>query len=288
MKRSRKNRFSALEVKKSKREALIIILSLLLIVFLTHAELRLSDISSDVRTVDNILIFGLINVVILLIVLLVYLVCRNIARILLERKRNPFGSKLRGKLVVAFVALSLIPTLLLFFVSASFINSSIKNWFNKQIEWSLSESLEVAQTYYRKTAEDALHFGRQISTVLADRGLLDGRNSDGLGTYVDKIRTEYGIGIIEVYSASKEELARSISHDVPHSRLFQAPSRGHCRCSWRQRVQPCQLAGEGRSDSRDSSRVFPRRTSGGDWCCRDQLLCAGCPGEQDAADFRCL
>ena len=99
--------------------------------------------------VDNILIFGLINVVILLIVLLVYLVCRNIARILLERKRNAFGSRLRGKLVVAFVALSLIPTLLLFFVSASFINSSIKNWFNKQIEWSLSESLEVAQTYYR-------------------------------------------------------------------------------------------------------------------------------------------
>jgi len=215
MKRSRKNRFSALEVKKSKREAMIIILSLLLIVFLTHAELRLSDISSDVRMVDNILIFGLINVVILLIVLLVYLVCRNIARILLERKRNTFGSKLRGKLVVAFVALSLIPTLLLFFVSASFINSSIKNWFNKQIEWSLSESLEVAQTYYRKTADDALHFGRQISTVLTDRELLGGRNSNGLGTYISKVRTEYGIGVIEVYSASKDELARAISRDVP-------------------------------------------------------------------------
>lgn len=216
MKRPRKNRFSALEVKKSRREAIIIILSLLLIIFLTNAELRLSDISSDIQTVGNVLIFGLINVVILLIVLLVYLVCRNVARILLERKRNPFGSRLRGKLVAAFVALSLIPTLLLFFVSASFINSSIKNWFNKQIEWSLSESLEVAQTYYHKTAADALNFGRQISTVLTERGFLEGRDKDGLGRYVGKARSEYGVGVIEVYSANREGLARSVSSNVPH------------------------------------------------------------------------
>jgi len=216
LKRPRKNKFSASEVKKSKREALIIVFSLLLIVFLTHAELRLSDISSEMQTVDNILIFALINVVILLIVLLVYLVCRNIARILLERKRNPFGSKLRGKLVVAFVALSLIPTLLLFFVSASFINSSIKNWFNKQIEWSLTESLEVAQTYYRSTAADALHFGRQISATLMKRGLLESPNRNGLGEYVGRVRSEYNVGVIEVYSVGREGLVRSISRDVPH------------------------------------------------------------------------
>jgi two-component system nitrogen regulation sensor histidine kinase NtrY len=215
MKQPRKNKFSPLEVRKSRREAIVIIVSLLLIVFLTHAELRLSDISSDIRTVDYILIFGLINVVILLIVLLVYLVCRNIARILLERRRNPFGSKLRGKLVVAFVALSLIPTLLLFFVSASFINSSIKNWFNKQIEWSLTTSLEVAQTYYRSTAADALHFGRQISTTLTERGFLEDRNRNRLGDYIGKVRSEYGVGVVDIYSARREGLARSISREVP-------------------------------------------------------------------------
>jgi len=215
-KQPRKNTFSASEAKKSKREAIIIIFSLLLIFLLTFAELRLSDISTDIQTANNILIFGLINVVILLIVLLVYLVCRNIARILLERKRNPFGSKLRAKLVVAFVALSLIPTLLLFFVSASFINSSIKNWFNKQIEWSLAESLDVAQTYYRTTAADALHFGRQISAGLKDKGFLEGRNGVGLGEYVGRVRSEYDVAVVEVFSARREGLARSISREVPH------------------------------------------------------------------------
>ncbi len=222
-KQPRKNKFSASEAKKSKREAIIIIFSLLLIILLTHAELRLSDISTDVETANNILIFGLINVVILLIVLLVYLVCRNIARILLERKRNPFGSRLRGKLVVAFVALSLIPTLLLFFVSASFINSSIKNWFNKQIEWSLAESLDVAQTYYRTTAADALHFGSQLSAAVQAKGFLEGRNGTGLGEYVGRMRSEYNVGVIEVFSSRREGLARSISRDVPHGEYLRPP-----------------------------------------------------------------
>jgi two-component system nitrogen regulation sensor histidine kinase NtrY len=223
-KQPRKNTFSASEAKKSKREAIIIIFSLLLIFLLTFAELRLSDISTDIQTANNILIFGLINVVILLIVLLVYLVCRNIARILLERKRNPFGSRLRGKLVVAFVALSLIPTLLLFFVSASFINSSIKNWFNKQIEWSLAESLDVAQTYYRSTAADALHFGGQLSAAIKEKGFLEGRRGTGLGEYIGRMRSEYNVGVIEVFSSRREGLARSISRDVPHGEYFSPTS----------------------------------------------------------------
>lgn len=222
-KKPRQNKFSPSEARKSKREAIIIIFSLLLIVLLTFAEMRLSDISADIQTANNILIFALINVVILLIILLVYLVCRNVARILLERKRNPFGSKLRGKLVVAFVALSLIPTLLLFFFSAIFINSSIKNWFNRQIEWSLAESLEVAQTYYRKAAADALHFGRQVSGTVAERGFLVADNGGGLGHYVGTVRTEYDVGCIEVYSSRGEGLARSISRDVPHGEYLSPP-----------------------------------------------------------------
>jgi len=213
--RSRKNRFSPAEARKSKREAIIILVSLILIILLTQAELHLSDISTDIFSLSNILIFGLVNVILLLIVLLVYLVCRNLARIILERRRNPFGSKLRGKLVFAFVGLSLIPTLLLFFVSASFINSSLKNWFNRQIEWSLSESLEVARTYYRDSADDALHYGRVISADLRRDGLLEGRPGPGLGGFISKKRQEYNVGVVEVISSGREGLARSVGSDVP-------------------------------------------------------------------------
>ena len=53
--------------------------------------------------------------------------------------------------------------MLLFFVSAGFITNSIQNWFNKQVENSLNESMEVAQTYYKNSAANALYYGQQIS-----------------------------------------------------------------------------------------------------------------------------
>lgn len=202
--RYKKNRLSPLEAKKSRKEIIIIVVSLLLLLVLTMAEIHLSDIGPAVSDVGNVLIFVLINIVLLLIVLLVYLVCRNIARILLERKRNPFGSRLRGKLVFAFVGLSLVPTLMLFIVSASFFNMTIKNWFNRQIEWSLNESLDVAQSTYRDTGAYALHFCRRVSGDLRDRGYLDGNNRHKLGSFIAEKRKEYNVGAIEVFLAGSD------------------------------------------------------------------------------------
>jgi len=215
MKHPRKNRFSPAEVRKNKREAMIIFFSLLLIALLTLAELHLSDISTHAPGLGNIVIFGIINVILLLIVLLVYLVCRNVARIILERKRNPFGTKLRGKLVVAFVILSFIPTFLLFFVSASIINISIKNWFDQQVELFINGSLEVARTYYRDSTADALHFGRRLSASLREKGVLEVAKPSGLGAFVAAKRQEYNLGVVEVSSARGELLARSVRRDIP-------------------------------------------------------------------------
>jgi two-component system, NtrC family, nitrogen regulation sensor histidine kinase NtrY len=215
MKRPKKNRFSPSEARKTKREAVIIAISLLLIIFLTWAELRLSSANTFIPDTNSILIFALVNVILLLIVLLVYLVFRNIARLILERKRNPFGSRLRGKLVVAFVGFSLVPTLIFFFVTAGVINSSLKNWFNSQIEWSLAESQEVAKTYYRNTGTDALHFGRLVSAALTEHALLEAHERPKLLDFIGKMREEYNVGVIEVFSAGRKELARVVRSDVP-------------------------------------------------------------------------
>ncbi|MEA5115616.1 MAG: ATP-binding protein [Geobacteraceae bacterium] len=225
-----KNRFSPLEAKKSRKEIIIIAFSVLLLLGLTMAEIHLSDIGPPVSDVGNVLIFILINIVLLLIVLLVYLVCRNIARILLERKRNPFGSRLRGKLVVAFVGLSLVPTLTLFFVSASFFNMTIKNWFNRQIEWSLNESLEVAQSTYRDTGGYALHFGRRISSDLKDRSYLEGENRHRLGGFIAEKRKEYNVGAIEVFLTGRDGPELTAHSDVLPSQYVR-PSQADIRAA---------------------------------------------------------
>lgn len=225
-----KNRFSPLEAKKSRKEIIIIAVSVLLLLVLTMAEIHLSDIGPSVSDMGNVLIFVLINIVLLLIVLLVYLVCRNIARILLERKRNPFGSRLRGKLVFAFVGLSLVPTLTLFFVSASFFNMTIKNWFHRQIEWSLNESLEVAKSTYRDTGGYALHFGRRISSDLRDRGFLEGENRHRLGGFIAEKRKEYNVGAVEVFLTGRDGPELAAHSDVLPSQYVR-PSQADIRAA---------------------------------------------------------
>jgi len=208
-------KISPVERKKRTREALIIVLALILIVFLTKAEIHLTRMTVDAPIGSNITIFGIINVVVLLVILLVYLVCRNAVKLIAESRSNPLATKLRTKLVSSFIGLSLVPTMMLFFAAAGFINNTIHNWFNNQVETSLSESLEVAQTYYKNSASNAIYYGRQISTIMKERKLLNQDNLPQLREMIRQKQKEYNLGIVEVYSAQREELVRATNPDVP-------------------------------------------------------------------------
>ena len=208
-------RLPAEERKKRNREAIIIVLAIILIIFLTKAEIHLTQLSADAPMGSNIAIFGIINVVVLLVILLVYLVCRNVVKLFMESRANPFTTRLRTKLVLSFVGLSLVPTMLLFFAAAGFINNTVHNWFNTQVETSLSESLEVAQTYYKNSAANSLYYGRQISEFIKTRKLLNQDNLPQLKELIRQKQKEYNLGVVEVYSAQREELVRASNPDVP-------------------------------------------------------------------------
>jgi two-component system nitrogen regulation sensor histidine kinase NtrY len=211
------------EIRKRRREAVIIVLSLAMIILLTYAEVHLTRLSSEVPLGSNILIFGFINIVILLIILLMYLVVRNLAKLLIEQRRSIIGAKLRTKLVLAFVGLSLVPTMILFVVSAGFITNTIQNWFNKQVETSLSESMEVAQTYYKTSAANALYYGRQISGQIKQQKLLNDENLTQMKGLIRLKQKEYNLGVVEVFSAQREELAKSANPSLPATE-FTSPS----------------------------------------------------------------
>ncbi|MDT8442768.1 MAG: ATP-binding protein [Desulfuromonadales bacterium] len=203
------------ETLKRRREWLLAAFIIGLVAISLRYQGQLFDLTAEIPLSGNILVLALINLNILLIILCLFLVLRNIFKLLLERKRGIPGAKLRSKLVLAFIALSLIPTMLLFFVSAGFITNSIENWFNSQIEESLKESLEVAQTYYKNSASNALYYAEQISQVIKDEKLLNEDNLAVLEELIHKKQREYNLGIVEVFSATLEELVRAVNPQVP-------------------------------------------------------------------------
>jgi two-component system nitrogen regulation sensor histidine kinase NtrY len=116
---------------------------------------------------STILIFALININGLLLLLMLYLVLRNLVELVFERKHNILGSKLRTRLVVSFVSLSFVPTALLFLIALSFVSTSMDYWFNTNVENSLQSSLKLAQSIFRGTEQEAENMGVRIGSALA-------------------------------------------------------------------------------------------------------------------------
>ncbi|MCK4690665.1 MAG: PAS domain-containing sensor histidine kinase, partial [Desulfuromonadales bacterium] len=111
--------------RRKRYEWLLIALVVLLLALIPQLESQLSDLTSQFPVNNSIIALSLINLNIILVLLFLFLIFRNLFKLLLDRRRGVPGAKLRSKLVGAFIALSLIPTMLLFFVSAGFISNSI-------------------------------------------------------------------------------------------------------------------------------------------------------------------
>ena len=203
------------ESRKRRREWILILVIVLIVIFFSRFESELFQLTSELPLTNSVLVLALINVNLLLIVLFLFLIFRNLFKLILERRRNVPGARLRSRLVVAFVGLSLVPTMLLFFVSAGFITNTIENWFNQQVETSLKESLEVAQTYYKNSATNALYYAEQLARIIKDEKLLNEDNLPQLSVLIEQKQQEYNLGVVEVFSSTYEELVRTSNPQVP-------------------------------------------------------------------------
>ncbi len=200
---------------RRKRELIIILAVLLSIIVLTLLQASITASERQLPTTKNILIYGLINLNITLLLLLIFLVVRNIVKLLFERKRGILGARLRTRLIVAFVGLSIVPTVLLFWVSAEFITATIESWFSSQVEYSLAKSLEVAQVYYKNSSDNAIYYAKQISNAITQNKLLNEANLEELKKFIKQKQEEYNLGVVEVFSSTLEELVKAMNPNVP-------------------------------------------------------------------------
>jgi len=149
-----KRPYTAKQVRQKRRLIRrVIFFCILLIPFFIWLQSQLLKNKVELPIDNNILIFALININVLLVLFVLFLVLRNLAELLFERRVNRLGSKLKTKLIASFLSLTLIPTILLFFVALQFVSTSMDYWFNASIEDSLTESLKLAQSLLREKKE---------------------------------------------------------------------------------------------------------------------------------------
>jgi two-component system nitrogen regulation sensor histidine kinase NtrY len=203
-----------LDLRRRRRERYLIISLFVVIVFLTFLGRRVFDVAPGLPFSSSILVFVVININIILLLLLLFLTVRNLVKLLFERRKNIMGAKLRTKLVMAFVTLSLLPTIILFFVSMQFISLSIEYWFQLQIEQSLEDSLEVGRDYYVRAADEILFFGNNLSRLISYEGFMLPANKERFEKFIDEKRREYDLAFLKVFSGKLEPRTVSKSHRI--------------------------------------------------------------------------
>ncbi len=195
---------------KRKRERIAILSLTFVFLALMVLEYRISRVSSTLPFVNSIFFFGLVNLNLIILILLLWLVLRNVGKLFIERRRNVLGSRLKTKLVVSFLSFSIIPTLLLFLISALYINTTFDKWFSIKIQNTLETALEITRIYYRGADQAAAHFAEHIAKGTAAR-LSSGRvNKDQLVKYLESQRELLALDVVEFYSGPLEERVMAI------------------------------------------------------------------------------
>ena len=161
-----------------------------------YAIQRAKELSTEALS-SQVLLFVLWNINLLLILGIVFVLLRGIAKLVLERQRGIIGSRFRTKLVVTYMLMSLVPVGVLFFVATDLLRVSIDRWFNTPVRTILQNGETIAQMAQDQSAAVAASAAREIASIpsATDPSQLDGvlrgvsqyHNVDMVGIYRDGV-----------------------------------------------------------------------------------------------------
>ena len=95
------------EMRRRKRERVLIVIIMVIVGLLALGLNRRIFLATDFSVSNQVLIFIMININLLLLLLLIFLVFRNLVKLFYDRRHKVMGVKLRTRLVVAFITLTL-------------------------------------------------------------------------------------------------------------------------------------------------------------------------------------
>ena len=186
----------------------------LTVVVLTWVTHHLIDFGPDIPISNTILMFSLMNLNLLLILLMLFLVFRNLVKLLYDRRRKVMGAKLRTRLVVAFMALSLIPASVLFIFSIGFIKTSIEFWFNAPVEQALEKSLDVGRNIYQRMENNHRFFLNDMAYQITAKKMMAPGKEAVLKNYIQVVQRSFNLDVVDVYDLQAQRVYVSARDEV--------------------------------------------------------------------------
>jgi two-component system nitrogen regulation sensor histidine kinase NtrY len=151
----------------------------------------------------------------LLLLIIAVVVIRNALKLVLERRKGVLGSRLRIRMTLAFVVMTVAPCLLMFLITSKFVQISVDFWFKDQISTSMEAALEVGRADYEKTGRRLLAKGDEIIREASSNGMLVA--GPELDAFLAAKHEQSRLALMGVLSGDREEILWYGSTDAKES-----------------------------------------------------------------------
>jgi nitrogen fixation/metabolism regulation signal transduction histidine kinase len=171
---------------------------------------------------NRVLLFVLWYVNVILILVVAFVLLRNLIKLLVERRHRILGSTFKFKLVATYVGLSLIPVLVLFFIATELLQGSIDRWFSTPLAPVLERGNAVAQAFYDRVEGTALRDASRALEEVQGFDLEQAGERPRLARRMRELLAELDLDLLVVYEG--DELVNAVLD--PRSGIPDLPEPG--------------------------------------------------------------
>jgi PAS domain S-box-containing protein len=150
----------------------VVLLAILVTLVVWQTSFRLGDFGPSNPT-QTLLFWAVSTLIFLLMVILGFMLVRTGVNLYIERQSNREGSRIRTKLVIGALALSILPVFFLVLFSWGVLNRNLLTWFSRPGEGIKQDLIEVAATINRTAQEKAQAQANWLSVLPEVRDALD-------------------------------------------------------------------------------------------------------------------
>src|SRR3954465_9452961 len=142
-------------------------IGILLVVFIALIAITngTSRFSPDV--LSEFVLYALSAADLTMLAALVFVLARNIVKLIVERRKALPFARFRAKLVALLLGMTLVPTVLVMIVGSELIRTNIDRWFNAPMADILSSANQIAGDYYHEQQMLASDHASRLARTLA-------------------------------------------------------------------------------------------------------------------------
>ena len=175
---------------------LSIVLLLLMLSLIAQGGFNLTPFVTPDTAAETLLLYALSTLNFLAFVTLLFVLLRNVLKLVRERRAARLGSKFKSRLVSYAIGLSLLPVLLLFFFAFGLLNRSIDRWFGEPARQIVDDARAIEESYFRKEEADLVGSARVLArTITSEPGEYE---SQELRSRLDQEMADHDLALVRI------------------------------------------------------------------------------------------